>query len=385
MDAILHDGINVILSRPDTSILSGIHETIFYQVGSKVQRVKFNHHDNKVIVSHDKHQGVVEVLTVSAKPYLILCPIGRHFFRILKLSIENNQLIFGQIKHPHDNHVEREIETIIVDNDKKEKGKKKITFFTQKKSVSGAKSISGDETEALLMMNRELLERNEILERVNSDLSNFVYTSSHDLIAPLSRIEGLIELLGDEILTKDSESYLQLIKISILKFKEAVQELADSEKVESDLITQTNSIDINELLEDVILSLQDEILSSHASIVTHFREKEILFSKKNLRSLVYNLVSNAIKYRSSERNPIITISTHTVPGFLTLIVSDNGMGIKADQLDSIFTLYYRLGQQVDGQGIGLYLVNNIMEAAGGKIEVESEYGIGSKFSLCFKQ
>jgi signal transduction histidine kinase len=66
-------------------------------------------------------------------------------------------------------------------------------------------------------------------------------------------------------------------------------------------------------------------------------------------------------------------------------VSDNGIGIKADQLDSIFTLYLRLGQQVDGQGIGLYLVNSIMEAAGGKIEVESEFGKGSKFSLCFKQ
>lgn len=192
-------------------------------------------------------------------------------------------------------------------------------------------------------------------------------------------------LLEHEMLTPDAKSYVQIIQISFLKFKETVQELAESGKAEAEMLMQTHIIDISEMLEEVILSLQEEILSTHASIVIHMGEKEMQFSKKNLRSLLYNLISNAIKFRSPERSSEINVSTEIKGEFLVLSVSDNGMGIEAEQLESIFNLYQRLDQQVEGQGVGLYLVKKIMDASEGRIETKSEYGKGTTFTLFFKQ
>jgi signal transduction histidine kinase len=110
----------------------------------------------------------------------------------------------------------------------------------------------------------------------------------------------------------------------------------------------------------------------------------IQFSKKNLRSILYNLITNAIKYKSSARPPRIVIRTKALPGFVLLSVEDNGMGMEEDKIASIFTLYHRLSEQVEGQGIGLYLTQKIIHGAGGHIEVESKVGRGTTFNLFFK-
>ncbi|MEK6482117.1 chemotaxis protein CheB [Catalinimonas sp. 4WD22] len=233
----------------------------------------------------------------------------------------------------------------------------------------------------------ELDEINKSLMKTNADLDNFVYTASHDLMSPLSSIEGLISLLLERIDTSEPENtkLSKLIFTCINKFKAVIKDLGEIGKAESEKDRIWDSIRFEELLEDLRLSMLDKVTSTNTTLLTDFKVEEIQFSRKNLRSLLYNLFSNAIKYKSPERDPEIRISTEMQQGLLALTVSDNGMGIKSDQLDSIFTLYQRLGQQVEGQGIGLYLVKKIMDASGGSVKVTSEYGKGTTFALFFKQ
>ncbi|MFD3003322.1 ATP-binding protein [Pontibacter toksunensis] len=104
-----------------------------------------------------------------------------------------------------------------------------------------------------------------------------------------------------------------------------------------------------------------------------------------MRSIVYNLLSNALKYKSPERKPHIKVTARTAPGYVLLSVEDNGLGMNMADEGKIFSMFKRLHDQVEGSGIGLYIVRRIVENAGGFIEVESEVGIGSTFSVSFKR
>jgi len=142
-------------------------------------------------------------------------------------------------------------------------------------------------------------------------------------------------------------------------------------------------IDLDEIINNIEWSLENKIQASEAVITRNLEVKHILFSKKNLRSIVYNLVSNAIKFRGDE-TPVITILTWKEGDNVVLSVKDNGKGIPKGGIDKIFNMYGRLNQDVEGHGIGLYLAKKIVNAAGGKIVVESEPGVGSDFMIYLK-
>src|SRR4029077_17598195 len=108
------------------------------------------------------------------------------------------------------------------------------------------------------------------------------------------------------------------------------------------------------------------------------------FSKKNLRSIMYNLITNAIKFKSPDRDPVLTISTKPEQDYVVMTVKDNGIGIPENEFENIFKMYGRLHKNVEGQGIGLYLIKKIVDASGGKVIVKSELGKGSNFTIYFK-
>ncbi len=253
------------------------------------------------------------------------------------------------------------------------------------KQPDGAMVTFYDITE-LKRVQQELKTSNDSLLRINGDLDNFVYTASHDLVGPLSNVEGLLQVLQRKLVSTDTEvlKIYGMLHSSLAKFKALIKDLAALGKVESNMQIKTEIIDLDELLQDIRLSNLYQIEATQTTIKTDLQEKQLFFSKKNLRSILYNLISNSIKYKSAERDPEIMLSTEAVPGFLVLTVRDNGMGMSADKLPTIFTLYKRLSQEVEGQGIGLYLVKKIIDATGGKVEVESEVGKGTTFKLFFK-
>jgi signal transduction histidine kinase len=178
--------------------------------------------------------------------------------------------------------------------------------------------------------------------------------------------------------------YDGMLDASVKKFKDAIKELASVGRIESEMLGEKASINIGELLTDIKLSILDKITACEATITENLEVEEIKFSKKNLRSILYNLITNALKFTSANRKPNISVSTKATTGFIVLTVSDNGIGMPEDKVHSVFTMYRRLNNYIEGQGIGLYLVKKIIDAAGGKIEISSKVGKGTSFDIFFR-
>jgi signal transduction histidine kinase len=229
-----------------------------------------------------------------------------------------------------------------------------------------------------------LKQKNEELEKINSDLDNFVYSASHDLKAPISNIEGLIKALPFEIKDASEEEriILSLINESIQKFKETLQDLAEIARAQKKDEEDIALIDLHELIEEIKLSIKDMIEATHAKFFYEGCDfPQVKFSKANMKSILFNLISNAIKYRHPEREPEIRIGCEGSEGNVLLWVKDNKLGINPSHHQKIFTMFKRLHNHVEGTGIGLYLVKRIIDNCNGTIEIESEEGVGSMFKI----
>jgi two-component system, chemotaxis family, CheB/CheR fusion protein len=230
----------------------------------------------------------------------------------------------------------------------------------------------------------ELKRVQDKLTRINSDHDTFIYSASHDLKGPLANVSGLIASLKDVNDPQAAKQITGLIDESVSKLKETINELSDISKIENE-IDERENINLKDLLEEVELSIKDTLLKSKAKINIDFKETEIPFSRKNLRSILLNILSNAIKYRSPDRELELNIRSEKSNGFIILSVQDNGLGLDKNKIGEIFSKFKRRHDHVEGSGIGLYLVKKIITNAGGKIEVESELGKGSTFSVYFKE
>jgi two-component system sensor histidine kinase/response regulator len=247
-----------------------------------------------------------------------------------------------------------------------------------------------ERTAELEIKNKELELTNVQLRKVNEDLDNFVYTASHDLKAPILNIEGLLitimEVLKDEVEgNQDASELFHMIDISINRFKSTIHDLTEITKIQKNIDEEEKQlIDCRELLEDVKLGIRDLILEANAEICMDFREcPTIRFSRKNMKSIVHNLLTNAIKYRSPERQAVIEIKTEGKKDKCILSFKDNGLGMDLTNESKIFSMFKRLHTHVEGSGIGLYIVKRIITNAGGKVEVFSEVGKGSVFKVYF--
>ena len=221
------------------------------------------------------------------------------------------------------------------------------------------------------------------LLRINADLSNFVYTASHDLLAPLGNIELSIGVMNEvKVVDPELQKFLSIINASVKKFRFLINNISEIAKVESEM-TSMEIVNLEDILKDIEWSLENKIEAAGAIIEKDLQVKEILFSKKNLRSIVYNIISNAIKFKSS-LPPLIKISTRKQHDNIILSIQDNGVGIEKKDQQKIFEMYGRLNREVEGNGIGLYLAKKIIDAANGNIIVESEPGKGTTFNIYLK-
>jgi signal transduction histidine kinase len=140
-----------------------------------------------------------------------------------------------------------------------------------------------------------------------------------------------------------------------------------------------------QVLEEVKEDIANIIKSTGVVIHTQIQVRHVKFSHRNLKSILYNLLTNAIKFHVPGRIPEVFISTFKQNNNIVLQVKDNGMGIANEKRKNIFTMFSRLNVTIEGTGIGLYIIKRIIENSGGKIEVESEVGEGSVFSVYFPQ
>ncbi len=246
--------------------------------------------------------------------------------------------------------------------------------------------------EEIMASNEELLLTNQQLRHINADLDNFIYTASHDLRAPISNIEGLMHAMLRNLTPEISHSPLfeklfGLVTDSIERFKRTIDELTQISKIQREGNgADVEQVALSRIIQEVQLDLGDQIAEAVARFEVNLQHcQSVQFSTKNARSIVYNLLSNALKYRSAKRPLLIRISCQQQGDYLVLSVQDNGLGMSHADTSKIFGMFKRLHDHVEGSGIGLYIVKKIIENAGGKIEVESQPDQGSTFRLYFRQ
>ncbi len=140
------------------------------------------------------------------------------------------------------------------------------------------------------------------------------------------------------------------------------------------------------IIEEVRLDLDQQIAAADAELVVDVAAcPSVPFAIKHLRSVVYNLLSNALKYRNPARRLRVLISCERAEGYAVFAVQDNGLGLAQSRQKDLFTMFKRFHSHIEGSGVGLYMVKRIVENAGGRVEVESEVGVGSTFRVFIRQ
>lgn len=228
-----------------------------------------------------------------------------------------------------------------------------------------------------------LKKSHEALTRINTDLDNFIYTASHDLRSPIVNLESLIALLNKGLSDKLETEHQQLLNMmttSITRLKRTIDALTDITRIQKEDELQERLL-FEEVLNEVKLDLDSQLQETGASLELDLQVPSINFVPHNLRSILYNLLSNALKYRDPARPLRICIATHAEGEYTVLSIKDNGLGISSANQKKLFSMFKRFHSHVKGSGIGLYLIKRIIENVGGKVEAESEEGVGSTFRL----
>jgi two-component system phosphate regulon sensor histidine kinase PhoR len=208
-------------------------------------------------------------------------------------------------------------------------------------------------------------------------------TIAHDIKNPLAALGLTIQLLK-KVPEKGMERFPQLlgnVESSLNKMNDIIYDLMQSRWQENRYQAVEEMLDLPNILEDVRFSLTPQIIETKAVITTKINASEITFSRRKLRSVIYNLVSNALKYNSPSRKPEINIESYIEDKYMVISVSDNGIGISLADFDTIFVKFRRIRSSIEGNGVGLHLVKQILETAGGKITVESELNQGTTFRV----
>ena len=243
--------------------------------------------------------------------------------------------------------------------------------------------------EELAASNEELNESNNQLTRTNVDLDNFIYTASHDLKAPIANIEGLLLALRRELPAAgqvgEVPTLLQLMEHAIERFGRTISHLTDVSRLQKAHAQPATYISLAPVVQEVQLDLAPLLAQTGARLLVNVPENTLLlFSEKNLRSVVYNLLSNALKYRHPDRVPEVRVAYRPEAKYQVLEVQDNGLGLDLTQgQEKLFAMFQRLHTHVEGSGIGLYMVKKMVENVGGRIEVQSKLDQGTTFSIYF--
>ena len=225
------------------------------------------------------------------------------------------------------------------------------------------------------------------LEKLNAERETLMFALSHDVRQPVSALSLLEEVLKNSFDERDETKfhhYLKQLKISVKTVEALIDSFIAANDSAPEWEKKVERINIESVVEDIITGFKTEKLNTEA-FECQFEASEIIFSRNNLRSIVYNLLNNAIKYRQRDRKLKVHISTKKVEGFVLLQVGDNGMGVAEENQKQIFEKGERLNPYVEGTGMGLYIIKRMLESMGGKITLKSKPGEGSTFSVFFKE
>lgn len=265
---------------------------------------------------------------------------------------------------------------------------------------------SGDEIEHLAatfnQMAAELETKVEEIEAANAQLrkldelkSQFISMASHELRTPLIAIQGYVDLLREHHDTDEAErrQMLDTVSRNATRLARIVTELLDISKIEENkLVLRTEPISVAEVITEIADEQKPSLLNRRHTLVLELQPNLPLITgdRDRIAQVIINLLGNAIKYTPDGGQ--ITIRAAVTGAKLGISVIDNGIGIKPEDISKLFKRFSTVGDvtkhksgknefMAGGTGLGLSIIKGIVEAHGGSVTVESEYGAGSAFNV----
>ena len=234
--------------------------------------------------------------------------------------------------------------------------------------------------------------KNEILTQVEELKTNFLSLVTHDLKTPVARIQGLAEVLlrksAERLIDRDKETLNAIIN-STDELNRFISSILELSKVESNkLQLQKESRDINQLIERLVENFKAQTRARNVKLVATLEPLfPIRIDSGLISKVISNLIDNAIKYSPSGSE--VRVESRELNdesgAWVEIKITDQGIGMTAEELENLFTRFYRAKNDtttlIAGTGLGLYLTKFFVEAHKGRVEVESEKGVGSTFKL----
>jgi signal transduction histidine kinase len=263
---------------------------------------------------------------------------------------------------------------------------------TNKKLTKASETIQ-EQSEILVATNKELTElvdrrtidlnkSNQELIKHNLELQQFSNTISHNLRGPVANLLGLSELIDLEKNEKEKSDLINHIRTSAKSLDEVLKDLGKIIDIRNHLFHIKENVKFSEVLEKVSAVLKTQIESCEAQITTDFKHDNLYCVRSYLYSIIYNLVSNSLKYRSPKKKCVINLKSELIDGKIEFSVEDNGIGIDMENHgQNLFGMYKRFHGHIDGKGLGLFLTKQQIDALGGKVDVESTPGNGAIFKI----
>lgn len=260
-----------------------------------------------------------------------------------------------------------------------------------KKVIDQTKNISNGDYSKNIRFKNNILEVNELINSINTLTNNLniqlktkkqmANDFTHEFLTPLTVIQNNIEAIIDGVF-KPTNDRLNLIKNEVERLTRMINDVEKlvaltDEKIE----LKKTKFDVRLLIEDVLKNFETQIKIRNIQIIFENKQLDILADYDKMTQVMFNLISNAIKYNKT--NGYIKIDLDNIKN--TIVIEDNGIGIHTKDIPFIFEYLYRVdksrNKEVEGLGIGLYVVKNIIDAHNGSISISSKLKKGTKFVI----
>lgn len=252
-------------------------------------------------------------------------------------------------------------------------------------TIKGYLGVATDISE-LKKVEKEIRSLLRITEEQNDRLKNFAHIVSHNLRSHSGGISSLIELFQLEHTDFANNEFIKLLKSGSENLQQTVEDLTEIVKV--NLTTEEyQEIHLYDMIERNIKNLSSQLSMSGVKLINEVPSDVVIKGiTAYVDSIVLNMITNAIKYKSEERESFLKIYCEEDASTTSLFFEDNGLGIDLKKHgDKLFGMYKTFHRHDDSRGVGLFITKNQVESMGGKISVESEVNVGTTFKITFKK
>lgn len=221
----------------------------------------------------------------------------------------------------------------------------------------------------------------------NERLTSFADIVTHNLRSHSGNLSTILDFLEDDFSNLNENENFILLKRAVENLQETVSHLTEVAKIKEIEDSKMKALNLFDFVEKAMYNIIAMAQNAEAIIYNEIDESlKVKGIPAYLDSIILNFLTNAIKYKSQHRTPIIELGSSIEDDFVVLTIKDNGLGIDMKKYgDKLFKMYNTFHLNEDAIGIGLFITKNHIESLGGKVTVTSEVDVGTEFSIYFKK